>query len=103
MSRRNHSPGRSRDVRRGQHKASIPWGMPKHRRVALRPSRREQLPIQDAADVEDWKDYDTLRNIYQQPDEATQRRVLRGSLRIQQAHVAEGPKPLSSGPSVLPF
>lgn len=45
-------------------------------------TERKHLPIQDVAEVGDWRDYDTLRTIYQQPDEATQRRVLSEARRI---------------------
>jgi integrase len=45
-------------------------------------TERKHLPVQDVASVGGWKDLDTLLQVYQQPDEATQRRVLSEPRRI---------------------
>lgn len=45
-------------------------------------TERKHLAVQDVASVEGWKDLDTLLQVYQQPDEATQRRVLAEPQRI---------------------
>jgi len=39
-------------------------------------TERKHLPVQNVARVGGWKDLATLTQVYQQPDEETQRRVL---------------------------
>jgi site-specific recombinase XerD len=46
-------------------------------------TERKHLPVQDVARVGGWKDLATLTQVYQQPDEETQRRVLSEAKRIR--------------------
>jgi len=68
--------------------AEVLAGLPKQDGTALHglrrkfASERKHLPVQDVAQVGGWKDIDTLLQVYQQPDEATQRRVLSEPRRI---------------------